>query len=66
VSADRAVFGDLTGDCPVSDEELAVLEAFLMPEIVRLLADPKAKPDSKQPQRPAIQDEDCMGVEVRS
>ncbi|MFD1328888.1 hypothetical protein [Mycoplana ramosa] len=65
-SADMRVTSTLGGDYPVSDEELAVLEAFLMPALARLFDDGKLKPDSKQPQRPAIQDEDCIDTEIRS
>ncbi|MEY9328337.1 hypothetical protein [Sinorhizobium fredii] len=65
-SADMRVTSTLDGDYTVSDEELAVLEAFLMPALARLFDDGKVKPDSKQPQRPAIQNEDCIDTDIRS
>ena len=65
-STDTRITSTLDRDYPVSDEELAVLEAFLMPALARLFDDGKVKPDSKQPQRPAIQDEDCIDTDIRS
>ncbi len=61
-----SVVCDLSGDDPVSDEELDVLEAFLMRELRHILDDTKDKPGSKQLRKRAIQDEDCMGTEIRS
>ncbi len=45
------VLDDLDDDHPITEEELAVIESFLMAELQALLKDENATSDSKEPQR---------------
>lgn len=47
---DWTISHDLDADDPITDDELAVIEAFLMPALQALFAE-NTSPDSKEPQR---------------
>lgn len=49
---DWQVVHDLDGDFPVTDAELAAIEAFLLPALQAILQSSKPSSDSKEPQRP--------------
>ncbi|MCF8708780.1 hypothetical protein [Rhizorhapis sp. SPR117] len=48
---DWTVLHDLHADDPITDEELAVIEAFLMPALQALFEAENTSHDSKEPQR---------------
>jgi hypothetical protein len=48
---DWTVLHDLCADDPITDDELAVIEAFLMPALQALFETEGTSRDSKEPQR---------------
>lgn len=48
---DWTVLHDLHADDPITDDELAVIEAFLMPAFQALFETERTSCDSKEPQR---------------